>query len=75
MISVVDYLDDYFDSNVKNCNSSEQVNNIIASGYINYKNAGELSVANQFLLKYYLCTDIEDFKKKIEKLLLGKTKI
>lgn len=67
--SVVDYLDDYFDSNVKNCNSSEQVNNLIATGYINYKNAGELSDANQLLLKYYLCTDISNFKKKIEKLL------
>jgi hypothetical protein len=66
--SVVDYLDDYFDSNIKNCNSSEQVINIIATGYINYKNAGELSDAAQFLLKYYLCTDIDNFKKKIEKL-------
>jgi hypothetical protein len=66
--SVMEYLDDYFDSNVKNCNSSEQVNNIIATGYINYKNAGELSSANQFLLKYYLCPDILNFKKKIEKL-------
>jgi hypothetical protein len=67
--SVVDYLDAYFDSNVKNCNSSEQVNNIIAAGYANYKNAGEVSIACQFLLKYYLCTDIDNFKKKIEKLL------
>jgi len=67
--SVVDYLDAYFDSNVKNCNSSEQVNNIIAAGYINYKNAGELSSANQFLLRYYLCPDILNFKNKIEKLL------
>jgi hypothetical protein len=66
--SVVDYLDVYFDSNIKNCNSSEQVNNIIATGYINYKNAGELSDAAQFLLKYYLCTDVDNFKKKIEKL-------
>ena len=66
--SLMDYLEDYFDSNVKNCNSSEQVNNIIAAGYINYKNAGELSVANQFLLKYYLCPDILNFKQKIEKL-------
>ena len=67
--SVVDYLDDYFDSNIKNCNSTELVNNIIATGYINYKNAGELSDAAQFLLKYYLCPDIDNFKKKIEKLL------
>ena len=66
--SIMDYLDEYFDSNVKNCNSSEQVNNFIASGFINYKNSGEISSANQFLLKYYLCPDILNFKKKIEKL-------
>jgi hypothetical protein len=66
--SLMDYLDDYFDSNVKNCNSSEQVNNFIASGYINYKNSGEITSANQFLLKYYLCPDILNFKQKIEKL-------
>jgi hypothetical protein len=67
--SVIDYLDDYFNSNIKNCSSSEQVLNVIAAGYTNLKNAGELSVANQFLLKYYLCPDIDSFKKKIEKLL------
>ena len=66
--SIMEYLDDYFNSNVKNCNSSEQVNNFIAAGYINYKNAGEISSANQFLLKYYLCPDILNFKQKIEKL-------
>jgi hypothetical protein len=67
--SVIDYLEDYFSSSVKNCNSSEQVNNIIATGYKNYINAGELSIASQFLLKYYLCPDILNFKKSIEKLL------
>jgi len=66
--SAMDYLDAFFDSNIKNCNSSEQVNNFIAAGYINYKNSGEISSANQFLLKYYLCPDILNFKLKIEKL-------
>jgi hypothetical protein len=66
--SLMEYLDDYFNSNIKNCNSSEQVNNIIAAGYTNYKNAGELSSAGQFLLKYYLCPDILNFKQKIDKL-------
>lgn len=68
--TVVDDLDEYFNSNIKNCNSSLKVNNLIASGYINYKNAGDISVANQFLLKYYLCPDILDFKTKIENLIL-----
>jgi len=66
--SVIDYLDDYFSSGSKNCSSSQQVNNIIAAGYANYKNSGELTLANQFLLKYYLCPDIDSFKKKIENL-------
>ncbi|MDR3609823.1 MAG: hypothetical protein P4L27_04625 [Ignavibacteriaceae bacterium] len=66
---VIDFLDDFFDSNPKNCTSSMMVNNVIAAGYSNYKHAGELSVANQFLLKYYLCTDIDTFKKNIDKLL------
>jgi len=66
--SVVENLDDYFSSNIKNCSSSQQVNNIIAAGYANYKNSGELTLANQFLLKYYLCPDIDSFKKKIEKM-------
>jgi hypothetical protein len=66
--SVVDYLEDFFESNPKNCNSSMQVNNVIAAGYTNYKNAGELSIANQFLLEYYLCPDIDVFKKTIDKL-------
>jgi hypothetical protein len=71
--AVVDYLDEYFNSNIKNCNSSQQVNNLIAAGYINYKNAGDISVANQFLLKYYLCPNIKDFKTKIEKLVSDNT--
>jgi hypothetical protein len=67
--SIIDYLEDYFDSNIENCQSSQQVNNIIASGYINLVNAGENSVASQFLKKYYLCPDIESYKLKIENLL------
>ena len=67
--AAIDYLEDYFDSNIENCNSSQQVNNIIAAGYINLINAGENSVASQFLKKYYLCPDIDVFKQKIESLL------
>jgi hypothetical protein len=66
---IIDYLEDYFDSNVKNCNSSQQVDNIIAAGYINLLNEQENSVASQFLKKYYLCQDIDSFKQKIENLL------
>ena len=67
--AIIDYLEDYFDSNVETCNSSQQAANIIAAGYTNLINAGENSVASQFLKKYYLCPDIEVFKQKIENLL------
>jgi len=69
--ATIDYLEDYFDSNIENCNSSQQVSNVIASGYINLINEGEISVASQFLKKYYLCPDIDSFKQKIEILLRG----
>jgi hypothetical protein len=67
--NLTNYLDEFFNSNNKDCNTSLQVNNAIASGYVNYFSAGEIAVANQFLLKYYLCGDIDSFKKKLEKLL------
>jgi hypothetical protein len=68
-VAIIDYLEDYFESNVLNCNSSKLAANVIAAGYINLINAGENSVASQFLKKYYLCPDIEVYKQKIENLL------
>ena len=66
--AVIDYLEDYFDSNVESCNSSKEAENIIAAGYVNLLSAGEISVASQFLKKYYLCPDIESFRLRIENL-------
>jgi len=66
--AIIDYLEDYFDSNIESCNSSQMADNIIAAGYINLISAGENSVASQFLRKYYLCPDIDSFKQKIESL-------
>ncbi len=67
--SIIDYLEDYFASNIVSCNSSQQVDNVIAAGYINLVNAGENSVASQFLKKYYLCPDTDGYKQKIENLI------
>jgi hypothetical protein len=67
--SIIDYLEDYFNSNIQSCHESQHVNNVIAAGYINLINEGENSVASQFLKKYYLCPDIDSYKQKIESLL------
>ena len=68
-ISIIDSLDNYFESNVKSCISTGKVMNLICAGYINYLSAGEISIANQFFRKYYFCDDSLDFKKKIENLI------
>ncbi len=44
----------------------------IAAVYANYINAGEKSVASQFLKNYYLCEDLEQFKQKLNELIKRK---
>lgn len=55
-------IDDYYDSEGRTCATSGKLKAAIAGGFINYYNAGELTVANQFLKKYYLCADENTFK-------------
>ena len=57
--SIINYLDDYLNDNSKNCKTSITVKAAIAAAYANYINAGEKSVASQFLKNYYLCEDLE----------------
>lgn len=65
---ILQTLDDYYASDGKTCGITRKIQSVIASGYINYCNAGEQTVANQFLKKYYLCDDIEVFKTGIMKI-------
>src|SRR5690606_15043574 len=44
---ILNFLDEYFSSNINNCNSTQNIKGAIASVYINYLNAGEISVASQ----------------------------
>ena len=69
--SIINYLDDYFNDNPKNCKSSDSLKAPIAAAYANYINAGEKSVASQFLKNYYLCKDLPEFRQKLNELIKG----
>jgi hypothetical protein len=67
---IIDYLDENFESH-KDCAASSLLKAPIAAAYVNYINAGEKSVASQFLKNYYLCNDINQFKKQLNDLIKG----
>ncbi|MFZ0455295.1 MAG: hypothetical protein WAM24_16245 [Ignavibacteriaceae bacterium] len=69
--SIINYLDDYFNDNPKNCTGTDTIKAAIAAAYVNYINAGEKSVASQFLKNYYLCDDLPKFKQKLNELIKG----
>ncbi|MEJ2494947.1 MAG: hypothetical protein P8Y79_11545 [Ignavibacteriaceae bacterium] len=69
--SIINYLDDYFNDNPKNCMGTDTVKAAIAAAYVNYTNAGEKSVASQFLKNYYLCKDLPEFRKELNELIKG----
>lgn len=51
------------------CEFTRENSSLIASIYINYVNAGELSIASLFLKNYYLCTDYVVYKEYLRNLL------
>ncbi len=65
---IIDYLDS-FSKDVYDCDLSRQNKSAIAAGYANYINAGEVTIASQFLKKYYLCADVDDFLNNINRIL------
>jgi len=69
--SIINYLDDYFNDNPKSCTETDSVKAAIAAAYVNYINAGEKSVASQFLKNYYLCEDLPKFKQELNELIKG----
>ncbi len=66
---IIDYLDSFTESGEYNCDLSRQNMSAIAAGYANYINAAEVSIASQFLKKYYLCADVNDFLRNINQIL------
>ena len=67
--SIMNFIDDSLEGNSKNCGTSKSLIAPIAAVYVNYINAGEKSVASQFLKNYYLCEDLEQFKQKLNELI------
>jgi hypothetical protein len=66
---IIDYLDSFYESGEYNCEITKQIKSAIAAAYANYLNAGEVTLASQFIKKYYLCSDINDFIKNINQIL------
>ena len=65
---ILQALDDYYLSDGRTCSTTRRVLAFIASGFINYYNSGEQTVADKFLKKYYLCNNSEEFKSLLLKI-------
>jgi hypothetical protein len=68
---LVEYIEENIDIRSFDCQSVLEIKSLIASVYANYINAGEESVASQFLKKYYLCEDADQFKEQLRLLTAG----
>jgi hypothetical protein len=66
---LIDYIDEFYLENGVVCTTSQKMKAAIASAYVNYINAGEESVASQFLKNYYLCEDFEEFRNQVNVLI------
>ncbi len=62
---ILTFIESYYDANGKSCESTQNIKASIAACYINYLNAGELSVASQLLNKFYFCSDTDQFRKSL----------
>jgi hypothetical protein len=61
---------------ITNCDKSKQYKSIISSIFVNYLNAGEITSADNFLLTFYKCEDLNSFKLELEQILTkGKDEI
>ena len=60
---IIDKIEKFYSQSGKNCQSARKIKGAIASGFINYYSAGEITFASQFLKNYYLCSDIDNFKQ------------
>lgn len=66
---IIDYLDSFSESGSYDCDTGKQVKSAIAAGYANYVSAGEVTLASQFLKKYYPCDEVNNFLKNINEIL------
>lgn len=63
--SLIEFLDSYYENEMLDCSASVKVKAAVAAAYENYITAGEKSLAEQFIKKYYRCSDLEKFKEEI----------
>lgn len=66
---IIDYLDSFTDSGEYTCDLSRQNQSAIAAAYANYLNAAEVTLASQFIKKYYKCADENEFLRNINQIL------
>jgi hypothetical protein len=66
---IIDYLDSFTDSEEYTCDLSRQNQSAIAAAYANYLNAAEVTLASQFIKKYYKCADENEFLRNINQIL------
>ncbi len=52
----------------RDCSFTLNNKNVIVSIFINYLNADEKSLANEFITQYYLCDDLNEFKNYLEEI-------
>jgi len=60
---IIDLIEKYYLQNGKTCEATRRLKGAFASGFVNYYNAGETILASQFLKNYYLCSDIDNYKR------------
>jgi hypothetical protein len=69
--NIMEFIEDY-SRDSDSCNFSKKILGAVISAYANYINAGETAIASQFLRKYYLCSDFDQLKRELQKM-LGKS--
>lgn len=67
-------LESFIAENKKDCSTSLKLKSLIASAYINYLNAGENSIASNFIKTYYFCDDPGSFRRELDDLFLNPDK-
>jgi len=69
--NIIEFIEDY-SRDSDSCTFSKGILGAVTSAYANYVNAGETAIASQFLRKYYLCSNFDQLKRELQKM-LGKS--
>ncbi|MGE5805747.1 MAG: hypothetical protein ACM34M_08155, partial [Ignavibacteria bacterium] len=69
--NIIEFMEGYSRGS-DSCTFTKEILGAVTSAYANYVNAGETAIASQFLRKYYLCSDFDQLKRELQKM-LGKS--